>query len=50
VNPLKHTPGYAPLARGMAAALDYIDDFREGHSLASLGSLAMVLQDQQEIR
>ncbi|MFV1990768.1 MAG: VWA domain-containing protein, partial [Acidimicrobiales bacterium] len=50
VNPLKHTPGYAPLARGMAAALPYVDDFREGHSLASLDSLAVVLQDQQEVR
>ncbi len=36
VNPLKGSPGYAPLARGMAAALPYIDDFVEGHSLASL--------------
>lgn len=50
VNPLKHTPGYAPLARGMAAALPYIDDFREGHSLDALDSLARVLQDQQEFR
>ena len=32
VNPLKVTPGYAPLARGMAAALPYVDDFVEGHS------------------
>jgi hypothetical protein len=31
VNPLKVTPGYAPLARGMAAALPYVDDFVEGH-------------------
>ena len=36
VNPLKATPGYAPLARGMAAALPYVDEFVEGHSLASL--------------
>ena len=34
VNPLKVTPGYAPLARGMAAALPYVDRFVEGHSLA----------------
>ncbi|MGZ4690265.1 MAG: vWA domain-containing protein, partial [Acidimicrobiia bacterium] len=43
VNPLKATPGYAPLAAGMAAALPYIDEFVEGHSLASLEALAAVL-------
>jgi uncharacterized protein len=43
VNPLKATPGYAPLVRGMAAALPYVDEFLEGHSLASLESLAQVL-------
>jgi uncharacterized protein with von Willebrand factor type A (vWA) domain len=41
VNPLKVTPGYAPLARGMAAALPYIDSFVEGHSLAALQELAV---------
>ena len=40
VNPLKHTPGYAPLARGMAAALPYVDEFIEGHSFDSLAQLA----------
>jgi uncharacterized protein with von Willebrand factor type A (vWA) domain len=40
VNPLKVTPGYAPLARGMAAALPYIDAFVEGHSLAALQELS----------
>ena len=30
VNPLKVTPGYAPLARGMAAALPYVDHFVGG--------------------
>ncbi len=45
VNPLKVTPGYAPLARGMAAALDYVDDFVEGHSLASLEHLVAVVAD-----
>ena len=39
VNPLKATPGYAPLAAGMAAALPYVDEFVEGHSLASLEDL-----------
>ncbi|HEX7166849.1 MAG TPA: VWA domain-containing protein [Acidimicrobiales bacterium] len=43
VNPLKSTPGYAPLARGMAAALPYVDEFVEGHSLASLERLAEVV-------
>jgi len=43
VNPLKASPGYAPLARGMAAALPYVDELVEGHSLASLEALARVL-------
>jgi uncharacterized protein with von Willebrand factor type A (vWA) domain len=40
VNPLKASPGYAPLARGMAAALPHVDQLVEGHSLASLEDLA----------
>ncbi len=43
VNPLKHTPGYAPLARGMAAAFPHVDDFIEGHSFESLEQLAEVI-------
>ncbi|MGH9136686.1 MAG: vWA domain-containing protein [Acidimicrobiales bacterium] len=43
VNPLKVSPGYAPLAKGMAAALPYIDDFVEGHSLDALERLVGVL-------
>jgi uncharacterized protein with von Willebrand factor type A (vWA) domain len=43
VNPLKSSAGYAPLARGMAAALPFVDDFVEGHSLAALESLAEVI-------
>ena len=43
VNPLKVTPGYAPLARGMAAALPFVDDFVEGHSLGALERLADVI-------
>jgi uncharacterized protein with von Willebrand factor type A (vWA) domain len=43
VNPLKVTPGYAPLARGMAAALPYVDHFVEGHSLAAMHELAAVI-------
>jgi hypothetical protein len=43
VNPLKATPGYAPLAAGMAAALPHVDEFLEGHSVASLEELAAVI-------
>lgn len=43
VNPLKASPGYAPLARGMAAALPFVDEFVEGHSVASLEDLAAVI-------
>jgi len=43
VNPLKATPEYAPLARGMAAALPYVDEFVEGHSLAALEDLVEVI-------
>lgn len=43
VNPLKASPGYEPLARGMAAALPHVDLFLEGHSLASLEDLAEVI-------
>ena len=43
VNPLKASPGYAPLAAGMAAALPYVDEFVEGHSVASLEDLVEVI-------
>ncbi len=43
VNPLKASPGFAPIARGMAAALPYVDELVEGHSLASLEALAEVV-------
>jgi len=45
VNPLKVTPGYAPLARGMAAALPHVDRFVEGHSIDALERLADVLAE-----
>ncbi len=45
-NPRKAVPGYAPLAAGMAAALPYIDDFVEGHSLGALERLAQVVAGQ----
>lgn len=47
VNPLKATDGYAPIAQGMAAALPYVDDFIEGHSLAALEQLAKVISSQE---
>ena len=43
VNPLKATPGYAPLARGMAAALPHVDAFVEGHSIDALERLVAVI-------
>lgn len=43
VNPLKASPGYAPLAAGMAAALPHVDEFVEGHSVASLEDLVEVI-------
>jgi uncharacterized protein with von Willebrand factor type A (vWA) domain len=44
LNPLKADPRYEPLARGMAAALPYVDDFLSGHSVASLEELADLLE------
>jgi hypothetical protein len=47
VNPLKASPGYQPLARGMAAALPHVDQFVEGHSLAALEELAVLIGGKQ---
>jgi hypothetical protein len=47
VNPLKASLGYAPLARGMAAALVHVDEFLEGHSLAALEKLIEVMRDER---
>jgi uncharacterized protein len=44
LNPLLADPAYEPLARGMAAALPHVDEFRSGHNLASLEALADSLQ------
>jgi uncharacterized protein len=46
VNPLKSSPNFAPLARGMAAALPHVDEFVEGHNLASLEHLARVVSGE----
>ncbi len=43
VNPLKASPGYEPLAAGMAAALPHIDLFVPGNSYRSLEELAGIL-------
>lgn len=43
VNPLKASPGYAPLAAGMAAAYPHIDTFISGHNYNSLADLAQFL-------
>jgi uncharacterized protein len=45
VNPLKGSPRYEPLARGMAAALPHVDVFVAGHNLASLEALCEVLEE-----
>ena len=43
VNPLKGSARYQPLQRGMAAALPHLDVFVPGHNVASLESLAELL-------
>jgi uncharacterized protein with von Willebrand factor type A (vWA) domain len=43
VNPLKEDPAYEPLARGMSAALPYVDVFTSGHNLVSLEALGELL-------
>jgi uncharacterized protein with von Willebrand factor type A (vWA) domain len=43
VNPLKGSPRYEPLARGMAAALPSVDVFLPGHNLESLEELGRIL-------
>src|SRR5262249_42843381 len=40
LNPLLGSSEYEPLARGMQAALPFVDDFRPVHDLASLEALA----------
>ncbi|MCP9484979.1 MAG: VWA domain-containing protein [Gaiellaceae bacterium MAG52_C11] len=43
LNPLKENPEYAPLARGMKAALPHVDLFASGHNLASLEEIATTI-------
>jgi uncharacterized protein with von Willebrand factor type A (vWA) domain len=50
VNPLKASPGYAPVVRGMAAALPFLDAFVDGHSLGSLENLVDVISGEKPVR
>ena len=43
LNPLIGTAGYAPLTRGLQAAMPFIDDFLPARTLANLGDLAVHL-------
>ncbi len=45
LNPLLGAPDYEPLARGMRAALPFVDDFLPVHSLASLEALGRRLEE-----
>jgi len=44
LNPLKATPGFEPLTRGMVAALPHVDTFMAGNSIASLEELANLME------
>lgn len=44
VNPHKRHAAYEPLARGMAAALPYLDAFLSGHSLRTLDAVAGAIE------
>jgi uncharacterized protein with von Willebrand factor type A (vWA) domain len=44
LNPLKGSPRYEPLARGMAASLPFVDVFLPGHNLESLEDMAATLR------
>jgi len=44
LNPLKASPGYQPLCKGMSTALPYVDIFASAHNLASLMELENYLK------
>ncbi len=48
LNPLKASPDYEPLTRGMQAALPHVDHFLAGNSLASLSELALLMEEGLE--
>jgi uncharacterized protein with von Willebrand factor type A (vWA) domain len=43
LNPLIGTPDYAPLTRGLQAALPFVDDFLPARNLGNLADLAIHL-------
>jgi uncharacterized protein with von Willebrand factor type A (vWA) domain len=45
LNPLAAHPEFAPLTRGMRAAIPYTDELLAGNSLASLEQLAVILEE-----
>jgi uncharacterized protein len=48
LNPLKASPGYEPLTRGMVAALPHVHAFLAGNTLASLEQLAQLMESSFE--
>ncbi|HEY7287119.1 MAG TPA: VWA domain-containing protein [Vicinamibacterales bacterium] len=50
LNPLLGSPGYEPLARGMRAALPFVDDFVPVHNMESLETLARNLNTLAQTR
>lgn len=48
LNPLAGTPGYRPLAAGMAAAYPFVDDFLAAGTVASLERLGEILAGMRE--
>ena len=50
LNPLLGSSEYTPIARGMQAALPFVDDFLPVHNLRSLEALAKHLNDISTIR
>ncbi|HEU4672140.1 MAG TPA: VWA domain-containing protein [Candidatus Limnocylindrales bacterium] len=50
LNPLAGTPGYRPLAAGMAAAYPFVDDFLAAGTVASLERLGEILAGGPQAR
>jgi hypothetical protein len=50
VNPHKRHPAYEPLAKGMAAALPFLDAFVSGHNLRTLDAVADAIDGGGEAR
>jgi uncharacterized protein len=46
LNPLAADPRYEPLTRGMQAALPHVDHLLPGHSIASLETLASLMEEE----